>query len=285
LVRGAGDLATGVLHRLFIAGYRVGALEIAHPRAVRRSACFSEAVYDCEAVVEGVTARLVESDEFRGMLGSGAQSKTSESENDTEQYRVSADATGHRPEFIPVVIDPEGKTVLSLAPDVVVDARMLKRRGDICIDDAPLVIGLGPGLLAGEDVDVVIETWRGQSLGKCIWKGYAASDTGVPAPVDGYGGERVLLSPADGVFEAEREMGEMVENGELIGRVGECELRAETGGLLRGLIRSGLEVRKKEKLGDVDPRGRAVDHKAISDKARAVAGGVLEAVLSRGHLP
>ena len=260
LVRGAGDLASGTLHRLLVCGYRVGALEVVQPRAVRRTVSFCEAVYDGVAEVEGVKARLIETSEFRHHLG-------------------------RHPDFIPIAADPEGTAITEAAPDVVVDARMLKRKSDTRIGDVPLVVGLGPGLVAGDDVDVVIETKRGHNLGKCIRRGSASPDTGIPAAVEGYSIERVLLSPANGRFIASREIGDIVEEGETVAHVSGSGVNARISGMIRGLIRDGLEVCEGEKVGDVDPRGDEIDYRAISDKARAIAGGVLEALLSKGFLP
>lgn len=164
-----------------------------------------------------------------------------------------------------------------------VDAIMAKRNTGARITDAPLVIGLGPGFTAGVDVHAVVETNRGHDLGRVILNGGAEPDTGAPGLIAGYGRERLIRAPADGVFEAGAAIGSLVRAGETLGAVGGCPVTAPIGGALRGLIRDGMAVCRGQKMGDVDPRGRVEYCRTISDKALAIAGGVLEAVLMLGR--
>ena len=168
-----------------------------------------------------------------------------------------------------------------LRPDVLVDGRMLKAAAGTRMGEAPLVIGLGPGFAAGRDVHAVVETQRGPSLGRVLWSGGAETDTGVPSPVLGVAEARVLRAPASGTFHAGRAIGDLVQAGDALGRVGERTIHAEIAGKLRGLVADGTPVAAGTKLGDIDPRGAAVDPCLVSDKARAVAAGVLEAILLR----
>ncbi len=302
VVRGGGDLGTGVAHRLVGAGCRVVVLESERPRAVRRRVAFAEAVFTGRTVVEGVAAVRVSRDELT--------SKGDEREDDPPHGLRSADGPGVRPEVrVPVAVDPDGESIARLHPDVVVDARMAKRNLGTRIDDAPLTVALGPGFEAGRDVDVVIETMRGESLGAVIERGTALADTGVPGRVGGATSERLLRSPARGWFFARCSIGDLVGSGEEVGRVaptptpsgdrqsaappaasesgaeGGTPVLARLGGVVRGLLADGLEVGVGDKIGDVDPRGRNVDPSAISDKARAIGDAVLRAMVSRGLLP
>ncbi len=259
VIRGAGDLATGVAHRLHRCGFRVVMTEIAQPRALRRAVSFASAVYEGSIAVEGVTARLV---------GSAAEAM------------ATADAGE-----VAVLIDPDAREALSLRPEVLVDAIMAKRNLGTHANDAPIVIGLGPGFAAGKDVRFVVETARGHHLGRLIVAGSAQPDTGVPGAVLGYSRERVIRSPADGIFFGLRHIGEPVQAGDVIGQVGDLPVRAGLDGILRGLLRSGLPVQTGEKIGDIDPRGIAEYCTTISDKARAIAGGVLEGILFARRQP
>jgi len=269
LLRGGGDLGTGVAHRLVRSGYRVVVLESDTPRAVRRRVAFAEAVFEGVVTVEGVTARKVGASEAAAALA-GA--------------RTPASADGRTP-WVPVVVDPDGACINDLNPAVVVDARMAKRNLGTCRDDAPLTVALGPGFVAGSDVDLVIETKRGHSLGTVIETGAALPNTGVPGRVGGAAARRLLRSPADGEFLSSRSIGDIVLEGDEVASVAGKPVVAAVGGIVRGLISSGLNVREGEKVGDVDPRGSEIDPGAISDKARAIGGAVLEALLSRGMLP
>lgn len=259
VIRGGGDLGTGVAHRLVRAGYRVVVLECEAPRAVRRTVAFAEAVHAGDVEVEGVRAALVEAS------------------------AVAPDEGGR--EAVPVVVDADGKLIDRLSPDAVIDARMAKRNLGTSRNDAPLTVALGPGFEAGLDVDLVIETKRGHSLGRVIERGAALPDTGVPGEVGGVSSNRLLRAPADGEFRASKRIGESVDAGDEVGRVGDAPVTARTAGMIRGLLSDGLSVVRGDKLGDVDPRGTSIDPRAISDKARAVGGAALEALLSRGVLP
>ena len=254
LIKGAGDLATGVALRLFASGFAVVMTEIERPTVVRRSVAFAEAVYEGRAVVEEVEGVRVEAaDQIAAVLAGGA---------------------------IPVMVDPTAALRRELEPVVLVDAIVAKRNLGTRIDDAPAVIALGPGFVAGRDVHAVIETKRGHSLGSVIYEGTALPNTGVPGDVGGFSEERVLRSPGEGVFGAEREIGDRVGRDEVVGHVGDLPVRSRLDGVLRGVLRSGLEVSSGVKLGDVDPRARPEHCFTVSDKAKAIAGGVLEAACS-----
>lgn len=255
VILGAGDLATGVAHRLFVSGFAVACTELAEPRAVRRAASFAQAVFDGTAEVEGVRAVRT---------GSAAE--------------ASAAMDAHA--AVPVLVDPAGASVAALGAGVLVDARLLKRNEGLRRGLAPLVIALGPGFTAGLDVDAVVETNRGPNLGRVSWDGAAEPDTGIPAPIAGAAAERVLRSPADGAFRARTALGDLVREGDVVAEVQSLPVRAAIAGMVRGLLRDGLIVRTGEKLGDIDPRPGASPASAISDKSRAIAGGVLEAILT-----
>jgi len=252
VVRGGGDLASAIARRLHLAGARVAVLDLPEPRAVRRTVAFAAGVERGETSVDGV----------RGVLAS--------------------EPPAGDPDHVTVIVDPEGATVSRWRPDVVVDARMRKQPpADLSMEDAPLVLGIGPGFVAGVHCHAVIETKRGPDLGRVLRDGSAAPNTGVPGEVGGVGEERVVRAPADGTLSARREIGETVSAGEVLAEVDGNPARARIGGVLRGLARSGLRVRAGEKIGDVDPRGDRTLAFRVSDKANAVAGGVLEAVLAR----
>lgn len=257
VVRGAGDLATGTILRLRAAGFRVVALEIERPTAIRRTVSLSEAVYDGEARVEGVTARLVA---------------------DLASVRVAL-AEG----VVPIMIDPECRYVAALAPYALVDATICKRNTGIRRGMAPAVIGLGPGFDAGGDVDAVIETQRGHDLGRVLLSGCAAPDSGTPGEIGGKSGERVLKAPVAGIVEEVAKIGSVVRAGDpviaLRGSGGLVTVTSSIDGMVRGAIRPGLEVPAGMKIADVDPRARAENCTTVSDKARAIAGAVLEAIL------
>lgn len=254
VVRGGGELGTGAARLLFLSGLPVLVLEREPPLAVRRLVSFAEAVVRGAVDVEGVRGVRVAIE------------------------RAGAAATLRR--AVPVVVDAAGAALALLRPGVVVDARMAKRNLGSTRADAELVIGLGPGFVAGADVHAVVETQRGPALGRVIWEGRAEPDTRRPAPVAGVGVGRVLRAPEAGVFVAAANLGDLVAAGAVLGRVGSRQVRAEIAGRLRGLIADGVAVEPGEKLGDIDPRGAEVDAARVSDKARAVAAGVLEAVYS-----
>jgi len=252
IVRGGGDIGTGVAHRLHREGFALLILEVENPMVVRRRVAFAQAVFDGSTVVEGVAAVRVEGvKEIR------------------EAWRRTT---------VPVVIDPEGGMVKAMEPDVFVDATLAKRNTGVHKGMAPITIGLGPGFKAGEDVDCVIETNRGQNLGRLIFAGYAEADTGIPAPVQGYTNERVLRAPCQGRARSVLLIGDMVKKGDTVCYVGDEPVRALLDGVIRGLIMDGMEVTAGFKIGDVDPRGLVHACYTISDKARAMGGAVLEAI-------
>jgi xanthine dehydrogenase accessory factor len=254
LIKGAGEMATGVAHRLHRANFKVTLTEAPNPLAVRRAVSFCEAVYDGRKVVEDVAAVLVSQPE-------------------------DIQAVWQRGE-IPLLVDPETKALGSLKPEVFLEATISKKNTGISKTDAPLVIALGPGFEAGVDAHVVLETNRGHNLGRLIRQGTAAPNTGVPGVMGGYSMERVLRAPADGVFETDCAIGQRVEKGEQVARVASQPVVAQVGGILRGLIRPGLKVWQGLKVGDVDPRGEVAFVHTISEKARALGGSVLEAIMS-----
>ncbi len=256
VVKGAGDLATGVIARLWRSGFRVVASEIAQPTTVRRTVAFSEAIFAGEVQVEGLRARHVEGRE------------------QTEQ--------AWRERVIPIIVDPQAAIVGMLRPEVVVDAIMAKRNLGTSINDAEVVIGLGPGFTAKVDVHAVVETLRGHSLGRVIWEGSAEPDTGVPGEIGGRGIERLLRAPCAGVLHLSgKRIGDQIAQGEAACLIDQTPVPASINGMLRGLLREGLEVHPGMKIGDVDPRGAREHCFSISDKALAIGGGVLEAMLQR----
>jgi xanthine dehydrogenase accessory factor len=254
LIRGAGEMASGVAHRLHQSHFKVCMLEIPHPVAVRREVSFCEAVYEGTKQVEGVQSKLI----------SGPKEIESAWEEGT----------------IPILVDPDGlKARHFLKPDVLIDAIMAKKNLGTHMKDAPLVIGLGPGFNAGKDVHIVIETNRGHDLGRMILKGAAEPDTSIPGNIAGYTIERLLRTMQKGVFHSQKSIGDRVTKGSVVAVVDDFPVIARINGVVRGLIREGVEVKKGMKVGDVDPRGKRESCFTISDKARSIAGGVLEAIL------
>lgn len=252
IIRGGGDLATGVAVRLFRAGFSVIILEIDRPTVIRLPVSFARAIYEGKAVVEGIEAVLISCWEEAAEI---VKSKK-----------------------IPVLIDPESCCIDKLSPAVLVDAILTKRNLGTKIDQAPLVIGLGPGFTAGEDVDVVIETMRGHNLGRVYYQGQAAPDTGVPGEVGGESKRRLLRAPAEGKIVPLHQIGDLVKAGEAIAEVEGVPLKAEISGVLRGLIYPQSRVTKGMKVGDIDPRGIREYCFTVSDKARSIGGAVLEAI-------
>jgi len=253
IVRGAGDIASGIIHRLYMSGFKVIALEIEKPLSIRRTVSFSEAIYDGETSVEGVKA--VFADNLKAALS------ILEDEN------------------VPVLIDEKGLSINQIKPVAVVDAILAKKNMGTHKNMAPVTVGVGPGFYAGDDVHYVVETQRGHYLGRVIYKGSAALNSGIPGIIMGYGKERVIKSPQEGLIKHVRKIGDLVNEGDLICYVGDEEVRASISGVIRGLIRENLYVPNGLKIGDIDPR-KEIDYAyTISDKARAVAGGVLEAIL------
>lgn len=252
LIRGAGDLASGVALRLYRAGFRVVMTDLARPTAIRRTVAFSQAIALGETSVEGVTARRATVETVPELLSRGE---------------------------IPVLIDPEAGCRNVLKPDVLVDAILAKRNLGTAITDAPVVIALGPGFIAGVDCHAVVETMRGHTLGRVIWDGPALPNTNIPGLIGGFAGERVLRAPADGVFQPALEIGAMVQAGDVAGYVGGAPMVSTIAGVLRGILPPDTPVRKGMKSGDVDPRGKLDHCYTVSDKALAIGGGVLEAIL------
>ncbi len=256
-VKGAGDLATGVIHRLTRAGFTVIASELAQPTVLRRTVAFAEAVTLGHITVEGITACHVS----------------------TLDDVTRAFARGE----VPVVVDADGAFVKALRPAVLVEATLSKRNSGISIHDAPVVIALGPGYEAGKDAHAVIETNRGHNLGRVYAQGYAEPNTGVPGMIGGYAAERLLRAPCAGLLYGARQIGDRVQAGEAVALVKEGEtsspIIAAIPGIVRGLARDGLTVYAGMKVGDVDPRATRAHCFTISDKSRAVSGGVLEAVM------
>ncbi|CEP67520.1 Selenium-dependent molybdenum hydroxylase system protein, YqeB family [Moorella glycerini] len=253
VIKGAGDLASGVAHRLHQAGFPVIMTEIARPTVIRRAVAFAEAVYTGAITVEGVTARLVAGPEE-------ALTKALQGE-------------------IAVLVDPPAGVITALQPQIVVDAILAKTNLGTSIDLAPIVIALGPGFTAGRDAHAVVETRRGHYLGRVIWQGAALANTGIPGEVMGYTEERVLRAPANGIFKGCKAIGDPVTAGETVAMVDGVPIPARISGVLRGILHDELEVTRGMKVGDIDPRGERDYCFTISDKARAIAGGVLEAIL------
>lgn len=255
LIRGAGEMATGVACRLARAGFHLLLTEAENPLAVRRAVSFCEAVHDAEKAVEGLTARLIQD--------------TSQADGLWDQGQL------------PVLVDPEMSCLAQLQPAVIVDALLAKRNTGLRKDMAPLTIGLGPGFSAPDQVDLVIETNRGHNLGRLIYDGQPAANTGIPGDIGGYTHQRVLRSPADGVFETKYKLGDAVKAGDTVALVAGQPVASQLDGVLRGLIRPGSQVHKGLKVGDVDPRGKIEYLDTISEKARAIGGSVLEGILAR----
>lgn len=267
ICRGGGDLATGIVHRLFRAGFPVLVLETDSPAAIRRQVSFSEAVYDGTATVEGVTAERI------------ASANRASVNHVLEEGRV------------PILVDPEGSSIPLLKPDIVVDAIIAKKNLGTAKEMAPLVIGVGPGFTAGADVDLVVESMRGHNLARIFTTGSALPNTGIPGNIGGFTKERVLHAEAAGYMKNIRQIGDIVEKGEEIARIYEkmtedgtfsgsyVSVEASISGIIRGLIREGYHFQKGFKIADIDPReSELANCFTISDKARSIGGSVLEAV-------
>ncbi|MBN4050773.1 MAG: molybdenum hydroxylase [Alkaliphilus sp.] len=253
LIRGGGDIATGIAHRLFKSGYSVVITEIEKPTAIRRTASFAQAMIDGEITIEDVTAvKVYDADE----IGQALKQKK-----------------------IAIIIDETGDVIEKINPDVVVDAILAKKNLGTDISMAKIVIGVGPGFEAKKDVHAVIETNRGHHLGKVITNGKAQTDTGIPANIKGHTYDRVIRAKNDGKIKHNAKIGDKVESGQVIAFVGEQEVKAKISGILRGLIQTCIYVDENAKIADIDPRGEREYCFSISDKARAVAGGVLEAIM------
>lgn len=269
VVRGAGDLATGTIHRLKKAGFRLLVLEAEHPAAIRWQVALSEAVYAGSARVEDVEAVRMDVDL--------AEKKNRKELLEQEMERI------WKKDGVPVLVDPAGLSIAALRPAVVVDAILAKKNLGTTKEMAPLVIALGPGFTAGEDVDVVIETKRGHNLGRVIRSGSAVPNTGIPGIIGGYGKERVMHAQAEGILRNAASIGDIVEARAVIAEIetenGTVPVEASLSGLLRGLIRDGYPVTKGFKIADIDPRKEELQNCfTISDKARCIAGSVLEVI-------
>ena len=267
VVRGAGDLATGTIHRLKKAGFRLLVLEAEHPAAIRRQVALSEAVYAGSARVEDVEAVRMDVDL--------AEKKNRKELLEPEMERI------WKKDGVPVLVDPAGLSIAALRPAVVVDAILAKKNLGTTKEMAPLVIALGPGFTAGEDVDVVIERKRGHNLGRVIRSGSAVPNTGIPGIIGGK--ERVMHAQAEGILRNAASIGDIVEARAVIAEIetenGTVPVEASFSGLLRGLIRDGYPVTKGFKIADIDPRKEELQNCfTISDKARCIAGSVLEVI-------
>ena len=258
IVRGGGDIATGTIYKLYECGFKVLILETANPSAIRRNVAFSEAVYNGTQTVEGLTCTLAKTlEEAVSLLEEGK---------------------------LAMLIDPVGECIGQLRPMAVVDGILAKKNLGTHKTMAPITVALGPGFTAGEDVDAVIETMRGHSLGRVIYEGEAIRNTGIPGVIAGFSKERVLHSPAAGVMRNVKKITDTVGKGETIALIetkeGDIPVVATIDGLLRGLIRDGYPVTKGFKIADIDPRLQEYENCfTISDKARCIAGGVVEAIL------
>jgi xanthine dehydrogenase accessory factor len=258
LMRGGGDLASGVALRLFLAGIIPVITELAKPLSVRRSVSFAEVVFSQAMSVEGVRAQLAKSlDDAWDIQSAGS---------------------------IPVLLDANLDFSSTVRPMVIIDARMTKKTPESSLEAADLVIGLGPGFVVGEHCHAVIETMRGHSLGRVFWDGRALADTGIPGSIAKYSSDRVLRAPADGRVHAFVEIGDRIKEGDLIADVDGKEVRASFDGVLRGLIHPSVKAIKGMKIGDLDPRNDPSFIHLVSDKALAIGGGVLEALLSRPEI-
>ena len=253
VIKGAGDLASGVAVRLAHCGFPIVMTDLPHPTSIRRTVCFSEAILKGTFTVEDVTAER--SDSIEAIDGI------------------------HQSGRIAVLADPDANCINALHPQVVVDAILAKRNIGTKITDAPIVIALGPGFTAGKDCHAVIETMRGHDLGRVILEGAAEPNTGIPGNISGFTTERVLRAPKDGVFIERRHIGDLVEKGEQIAEVDGEPIPATLSGVIRGLLPTGTPVHKGMKSGDIDPRPVQSHCFTVSDKARAIGGGVLEAIL------
>ncbi len=253
-VRGGGDIATGVVYRLKKCGFDVVILESEKPSAIRRTVSLCMAVYDGRAQVEDITAVLTDAGHYRDVLDRGE---------------------------IPVIIDPDCVSLEKIKPDVLVDAVIAKRNLGTRIDMAPFTVALGCGFTAGEDVHAVVETMRGHTLGRVIYSGDAAPNTGSPGEIGGKSAERAIYSPCAGKIKVIKDIGTVVLEGETIAVVGGVDIKAPFEGLVRGMIHDGYEVPEGMKIADVDVRKQETGNALmISDKALAVGGGVVEAVMA-----
>lgn len=254
IVRGGGDIATGTIQKLHRSGFKVLVLEIEKPTTIRRTVAFSEGVFKGEVEIEDIKGRLVR--------------------NKEEIYQAFEEG------IIPIAIDPDGRLIEELKPEILVDGILAKRNLGTRKDMANITVAIGPGFVAGKDVDIVVETMRGHKLGSLIVDGPAMKNTGTPGEIAGVTKDRVIYSDYSGKIENIKEIGAIVKKGEIIAKISGNEVYASINGLLRGLISDGMIVDKGLKIADIDPRLKEINnYTTISDKARAIGGGVLEAVL------
>ena len=255
-IKGAGDLASGIALRVWRSGYRVILSELPVPLCIRRTVAFADAVINGSAKVEDAESVLISD--------------------------ISKAAAVWEDRKLPVIVDENAEKILTLAPDVLIDARIIKTwREDTHLRDAALVIGMGPGFTAGSNAHCVIETNRGHNMGRVFWKGSAEPDTGVPGTIKGEGIKRVIKAPCPGVFKPLVEIGDSVKTGEVIAKIGATNIEATLDGIVRGIIYPGINVWDGLKIMDIDPRGKREHCFTVSDKATALGGGVLEAILTR----
>ena len=253
-IKGAGDLASGIALRLYHARLKIVMTDLPVPTAVRRTVAFSEALRLGSTEVEDVRAERADNiEQVKDCLSRGV---------------------------IPVIPDMESGIIKTLCPEVKIDAVIAKKNLGTRIDDAPLVIGVGPGFTAGVDCDAVIETKRGHTLGRVIREGSAIPNTGIPGNIGGETVNRVFRAPEDGIFHPAKDFGDIVHNGDIVAYVDGTPVFAATGGIIRGMLQEGIYVTKGLKCGDIDPRGQTVDYMTVSDKAMAIGGGVLEAIMA-----
>lgn len=257
LIKGAGDLATGIAVRLVSSGYQVLMTEISIPTTVRRTVAFSRAVYDKEITVEGVKGILV--------------------------HHMEEIERAQKEGVVPIIVDPQADILKEFKPQVLVDAIIGKMNLGTNMKDAGLVIGVGPGFIAGVDCHVIVETKRGHYLGRVIKEGSAIPDTGIPGDVGGYTVERIIRSCEDGIFEPIAAIGDFVERGQVVAKIAGTQIKANISGIVRGMLQPGVMVTKNMKCGDIDARCKKEHCFTISDKARAIGGGVLEAVVAYEH--
>ena len=255
-IKGAGEMATGTACRLFQSNFKnIFMMETENPMAVRRQVSFCEAIHDGAVIVEGVTAKKVlQPIDFQAAWSTGQ---------------------------IPIIVDPDWNSIKTIKPHVVIDAIIAKKNLGTNLSEAPLVIGLGPGFEAGKDVHMVMETNRGHNLGRVILKGCPEPNTGAPGNISGYTKERVLRAPCSGIFKSSLAIGTLVKKNDVIGYVDDTPVITQIDGIVRGQIRNNMKVTDKLKIGDIDPRGEIEYCTTISEKARAIGGSVLEAILRK----
>lgn len=259
IVRGGGDLATGTIYKLVQCGFSVLVLDIEKPSAIRRNVAFCQAIYDGRYTVEGMECICCNTIE--------------------ESFQVMKDGK------VAIMVDPKAECLEKVKPIALIDAILAKKNLGTTKDMAPITIALGPGFVAGVDVDAVIETKRGHQLGRVIYDGAAIKNTGIPGVIQGYGKERVIHSPCDGIVHPIKKITDIVKKDEIIAYVDQTPVRATMDGLLRGMIQGGYHVTKGFKMADIDPRIEEYDNCfTISDKARCIAGGVIEALLHLGNI-